>query len=196
MDSPYILVLFSSNTGSTHKLARSIARGVNACRGIEARLRTVPDLEGENPESAVAYATVADLAGASGLALGSPTHFGNMGSSLQAFLEKTTGLWFKGGLVNKPLAVFTSSSSMHGGQETTLINMMTPFLHHGMVVVGLPYTLDGLSHTKGGGTPYGASHVSRSDLDAAGEEQEHRFAMAQGKRLAQVALLLSQYQED
>lgn len=190
MSTPYILVLFASKTGSTHALAKSIVRGINAIGGVEARLRTVPTIDQIHnqtpaPERGPAYATVEDLANASGVALGSPTQFSNMTSGLQYYLEQTSSLWMNGALVNKPLAVFTSSSSLHGGQETTLMNMMTPFLHHGMILVGVPYTVDGLDETTTGGTPYGASHVEspggkKRELDAV----EHKIAMALGKRLA------------
>ena len=193
MQSPYILILFASKTGSTHTLAKSIMRGVNSVSGIEARIRTVPTLDQlinkvDVAESGPAFATPQDLAEASGLALGSPTHFSNMTSSLQYFLEQTSGLWVSGALVNKPLAVFTSSSSLHGGQETTLMNMITPFLHHGMLIVGIPYTEEKLNKATSGGTPYGASHVeSHSDAKTELDEVEHQLAMAQGKRLAEIA---------
>lgn len=192
MSTPYILVLFASKTGSTHALAKSIMRGINAIGGIEARLRTVPTIDQLReqtpaPERGPAFATVDDLAGASGLALGSPTQFSNITSGLQYYLEQTSALWMNGALVNKPLAVFTSSSSLHGGQETTLMNMITPFLHHGMIVVGIPYTVEELGVTTTGGTPYGASHIEspggkKRDLDTV----EHKLAMALGKRLASI----------
>ena len=193
MIKPYILILFASKTGSTHAIAKSIMRGVNTVEGMEARLRTVPTFEQlqeqvDVPKSGPAFVTPEDLADASGVVLGSPTHFSNMASGLQYFLEQTSGLWFSGALVDKPLAVFTSSSSLHGGQETTLMNMITPFLHHGMIIVGIPYSSPGLAGTTTGGSPYGASHVegpngAKRDID----KVEHQLAMALGKRLASIA---------
>ena len=196
MHEKYVLILFASKTGSTYALAKSVLRGANSVPGISGRLRTVQsvsELMGKVPvgNQEVPVVTVDDLAGASAVALGSPTQFSNMTSGLQYFLEQTSGLWMQGALVDKPLTVFTSSASLHGGQETTLMNMITPFLHHGMVIVGMPYTHPELSTTTTGGTPYGASHVEspggvKRDLDA----HEHKLAMAQGKRLASMALKL------
>ena len=194
MSKPYILIVFVSETGATSNLAHSIARGVNSIAGIEAKIRTVPPVSLEvddekKPERAVAFVTKDELAQCSGLAIGSPTHFGNMASALQYWLEGTTSLWFSGALVDKPVCAFTSSSSLHGGQETTLINMLMPLLHHGMLVLGVPYTVEALSKTQKGGTPYGASHVASHDSDGL-TEHEHEIAIAQGKRLATVALAL------
>ena len=163
--------------------------------GVEAHLRTVPSVEQivngvDSAEDGAPFVTVEEFAQASGLALGSSTRFGNMAASMQIFLEKTTGLWFNGALVDKPVSVFTTSSSMHGGQETTLTNMMTPLLHHGMVLVGVPYTVAALGKTKTGGTPYGASHVSGQGGERALDDHEHAIAIAQGKRLAKIAKVL------
>lgn len=194
MSEPYILVVFASETGSTKNLAHSISRGVNACSGIEARVRTVPsvnELIDEVDPQDVPYASIEDLENCCGLAIGSPTHFGNMASGLQYWIEKTSSLWFSGRLVNKPVSVFTSSASLHGGQETTLMNMLTPLMHQGLVIVGVPYTSKSLLRTKKGGTPYGASHVAgEGGGDAELTEDEHKIAVDQGKRLAQIALAL------
>ena len=201
MSEPYILVVFSSTSGATEQLAHSIARGVNMCSGMTAKIRTVPSVEDLiNTDQAktqrVAYATPDDLANCSGLAIGSPTHFGNMSSGLQHWLEKTTGLWFSGSLVNKPACVFTASASLHGGQETTLINMLTPLMHHGMLILGVPYTSGSLNKTERGGTPYGASFVTGgSDGNPELTDIEHDIACEQGKRLAEVAIALMR-QED
>jgi NAD(P)H dehydrogenase (quinone) len=196
MNKPYILVVFSSTSGATEQLAHSIARGVNMCSGMTAKIRTVPSVDDLiNTDQAktqnVAYATSDDLANCSGLAIGSPTHFGNMSSGLQHWLEKTTGLWFSGGLVNKPACVFTASASLHGGQETTLINMLTPLMHHGMIILGVPYSSGNLNKTERGGTPYGASFVTGgSNSDPELTDIEHDIACEQGKRLAEVASAL------
>ena len=195
MTEPYILVLYASTTGHTKRLAEIIQRGVRMVSGMDACLRTVPSIEEmvagkEHSEDGAPFVTVEELEAASGLALGSSTRFGNMAASLQAFLEKTSGLWFKGAMVDKPVSVFTASSSMHGGQETTLMNMITPLLHHGMLVVGVPYTVPELGKTMSGGSPYGASHVSGQDGGRELDEQEYAIALAQGKRLALVAKAL------
>ena len=197
MGKPYILVVYCSEMGSTHNLAQSIARGVRAHSGIEARVRVVPSIQavksGDKAESdqGIAYVTEDDLANCAGLAVGSPTHFGNMASALQYWLEGTTSLWYAGAMIDKPASVFTSSASMHGGQETTLMNMMTPLLHLGMVIVGVPYAVPSLAATQKGGTPYGASHVSgEGGQDANLTEDEHAIAVAQGQRLAAIALPL------
>lgn len=195
MANPYILVLYASTTGHTKRLAEIVQRGIRMVPGVDVCLRTVPSVEQllggvESPEVGAPFVTVDELAGASGLALGSSTRFGNMAASIQIFLEKTSGLWFKGALVDKPVSVFTASSSMHGGQETTLMNMITPLLHHGMVVVGVPYTVPELGKTVAGGTPYGASHVSGQDGGRECDDHEHAIALAQGKRLAKIAKAL------
>ena len=199
MGNPYVLVVFSSLTGSAKNLAHSVARGINMCEGIEAKIRTVPSVEeivshkGEEvrENQGVAYVTREELEGCHGLAIGSPTHFGNMASGLQYWMEQTTSLWFSGRLVNKPVSVFCASASLHGGQETTLMNIITPLLHHGMVIVGVPYTVDALTKTQGGGTPYGATHVSgESSKGSELTDDEHAICIAQGRRLAEVALRL------
>ncbi len=196
MSTPYILVLYYSRHGATRAMAKHIARGVEQS-GIEARLRTVPAIsanckatEPEIPEEGALYCTEQDLANCAGLALGSPTRFGNMAAPLKYFIDSTSSLWLSGSLIDKPAAVFSSSSSLHGGQETTLLSMMIPLIHHGMVIVGLPYSESGLLKTSTGGTPYGATHVAGSDnrdLD----ETELKLCLAQGKRLGRLAAQLS-----
>ncbi len=194
---PYILVLYYSRTGSVAKLAQFIARGIESVAGIEARIRTVPPVSPTNaaidpaiPEEGAIYATLDDLAGCAGLAMGSPTRFGNMAAPLKYFIDGTSGLWQNGSLVGKPAALFTSTASFHGGQETTLISMMLPLLHHGMLILGLPYSEENLIHTQTGGTPYGASHISGIKNDRAISEEEKQLAIALGKRLATVTLQL------
>src|ERR1700716_2999730 len=162
-----ILVLYYSRSGATAELARQVCRGVESVAGASARLRTVPPVYAENadkpkpvPASGAPYATLEDLRETQGLVLGSPTRFGNMAAPLKYFLDGTSSLWLKWALSGKPAAVFTSIATLHGGQETTLISMMLPLLHHGMFIVGLPYTEAALSSTTSGGTPYGATHVS------------------------------------
>ena len=194
---PYILVLYYSRYGATAAMAQQIARGVEQISGMEARIRTVPavstDCEATAPavpaEGAV-YCTLDDLRDCSGLAMGSPTRFGNMAAALKYFLDGTSSLWASGALVGKPAAVFTSTSSMHGGQETTLLSMMLPLLHHGMLITGIPYTEEALNHTKTGGTPYGASHLACKGNENLSED-EITLCQALGKRLAGIALALS-----
>ncbi|GGY16678.1 NAD(P)H:quinone oxidoreductase [Paludibacterium paludis] len=193
-----ILVLYYSQHGSTEALARLIARGVESVPGCRARLRTVPKVstvceasEPAIPAKGAPYIEASDLAECIGLALGSPTRFGNMAASVKYFLDGTSPLWTQGILAGKPACVFTSSASQHGGQESTLLSMMIPLLHHGMVILGLPYTEADLSTTTGGGTPYGASHVSGLKNLAQPTDEEKRLALAQGKRLAQTALKLA-----
>jgi NAD(P)H dehydrogenase (quinone) len=197
-----ILVLFYSRTGATLALARQVCRGIESVAGATALLRTVPAVvtaaEGPAqpvPASGPAYATAEDLAGADGLVLGSPTRFGNMAAPLKHFLDGTGALWASGALAGRPAAVFTSTQSLHGGQETTLLSMMLPLLHHGMVLVGLPYTEDALHQTRSGGTPYGATHVS--GLANGGlSTDEAQLAQALGKRVAQIALRLGVREQD
>jgi NAD(P)H dehydrogenase (quinone) len=191
-----ILVLFYSRTGATLELARQVCRGVEAVPGAAALLRTVPAvatvIDGPAqpvPPSGPAYATPADLANADGLVLGSPTRFGNMAAPLKHFLDGTGALWASGALSGKPAAVFTSTQSMHGGQETTLLSMMLPLLHHGMVLVGLPYTETALHQTRSGGAPYGATHVSGMATGGLSAEEKD-LAQALGRRVAQIALRL------
>ena len=192
-----ILILYYSQHGATRALAQQIARGVEGVEGCRARLRTVPRVSAvceatapEVPEAGAPYVEHADLVECIGLALGSPTRFGNMAAPLKYFLDSTSGEWMQGALVDKPACVFTSTSSMHGGQETTLLTMALPLIHHGMLWLGLPYTLPALAHTRTGGSPYGASHVSGIKNDTMLTEEEKTLAQAQGKRLADMALKL------
>ena len=192
-----ILVLYYSQHGATRQMAQLIARGVEQVQGVRARLRTVAKVstvcestEPAIPESGAPYAELCDLEECIGLALGSPTRFGNMAAALKYFLDGTGGLWMNHALVGKPAALFTSTGSMHGGQESTLLSMMLPLLHHGMVIVGLPYSEPELSTTQSGGTPYGASHVAGLANDQAISDAEKKLCMALGKRLAQTALKL------
>lgn len=197
-DSPYVLVLYYSRTGSVRTLASHIARGVESVSGIEARVRTVPAVstvceatEDAIPEDGAPYCTEDDLRDCSGLALGSPTRFGNMAAPMKYFIDSTSALWLSGSLEGKPAGVFTSTSSMHGGQESTLLSMMIPLLHHGMVIAGVPYTEPELSATTTGGTPYGPTHVAGLDNKRAVDDTEHKLAMALGRRLGEFALRLS-----
>lgn len=199
MASPYILVLYYSRTGATAQLAQYIARGVESVAGIEARLRTVPPVsttceavDKTIPDSGAPYATLDDLKQCHGLALGSPTRFGNMAAPLKYFLDGTSTLWLAGDLVDKPACVFSSSASMHGGQETTLVSMMLPLLHQGMLLVGLPYTEPALNSTQTGGTPYGVTHVSGVGNDKALSQDEIALAKRMGERLARIAMGLTQ----
>ncbi len=192
-----ILVLYYSHTGAVKEMAHAVARGVDSVPGARARLRTVPKVstvceavEPGIPDSGSPYVELKDLEACAGLALGSPTRFGNMAAPLKYFLDGTGGLWLKGILAGKPAAVFTSTATQHGGQETTLISMLLPLLHHGMVIVGVPYTAPELISTAGGGTPYGASHVSGMGGERPMTEDERRLCFALGKRLAEVALRL------
>lgn len=187
-----ILVLYYSRNGATAELARQICRGVESVNGMNARLRTVPPVStvtSDSPEPAIPpsgppYASIDDLRECAGLILGSPTRFGNMAAPLKHFIDGTSSLWLSGGLVNKPAAVFTSTQTMHGGQESTLLSMMLPLLHHGMYLVGLPYTEAALSHTQSGGSPYGASHVASSQTLT---DDEKLLAQLLGKRVAALA---------
>ena len=196
MSTPYILVLFYSRNGSTTEMARHIARGIEQA-GMEARLRTVPAISTECeavaadiPAEGAVYASLDDLKHCSGLALGSPTRFGNMAAPLKYFLDGTSNLWLTGALVGKPAGVFTSTASLHGGQETTLLSMMMPLLHHGMLITGLPYSESALLNTTGGGTPYGPSHHAGADGKRKLDEHEIALCRALGKRLAETAMKL------
>ncbi|MBA1247087.1 NAD(P)H:quinone oxidoreductase [Pseudomonas luteola] len=196
MSASYILVLYYSRHGATAQMAQQIARGVEM-GGLEARIRTVPGVSTvceatapEIPEEGALYASLDDLRHCSGLALGSPTRYGNMAAALKYFLDGTNSLWLTGELVGKPAAVFTSTASLHGGQESTLLSMLLPLLHHGMLVTGLPYSESALLETKGGGTPYGASHFAGTDGKRALDEHEITLCRALGKRLATTALQL------
>jgi len=193
-----ILVLYYSQGGAVKEMAQVIARGIESVNGAKARIRTVPKVsanceatEAEVPSSGAPYVELQDLEECAGLALGSPTRFGNMAAPMKYFLDGTTSLWLKGAMIGKPAAVFTSSGSMHGGNETTLLTMMLPLLHHGMLMVGLPYSEPALSSTTTGGTPYGASHIGGAMNDRPISEDEKKLCLALGKRLAETALKLA-----
>ena len=193
-----ILILYYSSSGSVRELARHIARGVESVAGMSARVRTVPKVstviqavEPEIPGDGPPYVTLTDLDECVGLAMGSPTRFGNMAAPLKYFLDGTGGDWMRGTLIGKPAAVFTSTTSQHGGQEATLLTMMLPLLHHGMMIVGLPYSEPELTSTREGGTPYGASHVAGAANDMPVTDTEKNLAFALGKRLAGVAAKLA-----
>ncbi len=197
MKTPYILVLYYSRNGATEKLAHQIARGVESMSGIEARVRTVPAVSATCekiapavPNEGAIYCTEEELAECAGLALGSPTRFGNMAAPMKYFLDGTSGLWMNGSLEGKPACVFTSTGSMHGGQESTLLSMMIPLMHHGMVIAGLPYTEKALHETTTGGSPYGPTHAELND-DSKLSEHEIKLCQAMGKRIAELALKLS-----
>ena len=185
-DFGYILILYYSSHGHVKLLAEQISIGVESCK-MEARIRTVPRIssvcestESDIPDDGDIYCTIEDLKNCAGLMVGSPTRFGTMSASLKYFLESSSSLWLEGSLVDKPAGVFTSSSSFHGGQESTLLSMMLPLLHHGMIISGIPYTEGALSKTKTGGSPYGSSHVEGSALS----EDEKKICKAHGKRIA------------
>ena len=193
-----VLVLYYSRSGATAELARQVCRGVDGVVGASARLRTVPPVTAESeaaakpvPASGAPYATLDDLRETQALVLGSPTRFGNMAAPLKHFLDGTASLWVSGTLAGKPAGVFTSTQTMHGGQETTLVSMMLPLLHHGMVLVGLPYTERALNETRSGGTPYGASHLSTPGSSPALTDAEKSLAQALGKRVAALAVQLA-----
>ncbi|MDC7703166.1 NAD(P)H:quinone oxidoreductase [Vogesella indigofera] len=193
-----ILVLYYSQHGATRELARMIARGIDSVDGCRARLRTVPKVSTvcettapAVPDSGAPYVEKQDLQDCAGLALGSPTRFGNMAAAMKYFLDGTAPEWMQGTLAGKPACVFTSSSTQHGGQESTLLSMMIPLLHHGMLLLGLPFTEQALSHTRTGGTPYGASHVAGHDNNVTLSEDEKQLAIAQGRRLAEAARKLA-----
>jgi len=198
MSAPYVLVLYYSRNGATRGMAQQIARGIELS-GMEAKVRTVPAVspnteasEPDIPESGDAYCSIEDLKGCTGLALGSPTRFGNMAAPLKYFIDNTGSQWLSGDLIDKPAAVFTSTGSLHGGQETTLLSMMLPLMHHGMIMVGLPYSESRLMSTQSGGTPYGASHTAGSNSDQPLSEDEGALCLALGKRLAETANKLHQ----
>ena len=193
-----ILILYYSQTGAVKQMAQFIARGVEKVPQTGARLRTVPKVstvaeatEPDVPDAGAPYVEYSDLEQCSGLALGSPTRFGNMAAPLKYFIDGTGGLWLKGAMSGKPAAMFTSTASMHGGQETTLLSMMMPLIHHGMLIVGLPYSEPELMSTRGGGTPYGASHLAGANADQPISEDERRLCISLGTRLADVARKLS-----
>ncbi|MDP2110847.1 MAG: NAD(P)H:quinone oxidoreductase [Thiobacillus sp.] len=189
-----ILVLYYSAGGSVREMAQLVARGIRQVAGASARVRTVPPVaprtqvaEPPVPDEGAPYVELADLEQCAGLALGSPTRFGNMAAPLKYFLDTTGALWARGALAGKPAAVFTSTASLHGGQEVTLMTMMPPLLHHGMIIVGLPYSNPELNQTRSGGTPYGASHWAGPDGREPMTEEERKLAFALGRRLAQTA---------
>ncbi|WP_149195975.1 NAD(P)H:quinone oxidoreductase [Luteimonas suaedae] len=195
---PEILVLYYSRGGSVAKLARHVARGIGEVDGMAARVRTVPPVAAVTvaasppvPEDGAPYVERGDLAECTGLVFGSPTRFGNMAAPLKHFIDGLGAEWASGTLVGKPAAVFTSTATQHGGQESTLLSMMLPLLHHGCVLVGIPYTEPALSSTRGGGTPYGASHVSGSADDPQPSDDEAALARALGRRVAQLAAKLA-----
>jgi NAD(P)H dehydrogenase (quinone) len=195
---PDILVLYYSRHGAVKEMARWVAHGVERVAGMSARLRTVPRVATvvevaapAVPEAGAPYCELADLEQCAGIALGSPTRFGNMAAPLKHFWDGTAALWLSGTLAGKPAAVFSSSSSLHGGQETTLVSMMLPLLHHGMLIVGLPYTEAGLMRTSSGGTPYGASHLAGAASDRAVDDSEKQLCIALGQRLAETARRLA-----
>lgn len=197
MQSPYVLVLYYSRHGAVARMAELIARGIEQVPDIEARVRTVPAVSPNHeateppiPESGAVYCQEDDLRRCAGLVLGSPTRFGNMAAPLKYFLDSTGSLWVSGALIDKPAAVFTSSSSLHGGQESTLLSMMNPLLHHGMVICGLPYSLSQLNTTSGGGTPYGPSHHAGPDSNKSISDSETQLCIAMGERIAKLALKL------
>jgi NAD(P)H dehydrogenase (quinone) len=193
-----ILILYYSQTGAVKQMAQFIARGVEKVPQMGARLRTVAKVstvaeatQPAIPDAGAPYVEYSDLEQCAGLALGSPTRFGNMAAPLKYFIDGTGGLWLKGAMSGKPAAVFTSTASMHGGQETTLLSMMMPLIHHGMLIIGVPYSEPELMSTRGGGTPYGASHLAGANADQPISEDERRLCIALGARLAEVARKLS-----
>ena len=191
-----VLILYYSRHGGTEQLARAIGVGVEA-GGVTAKIRTVPPISSDpdaeqpdDPATGPPFVTLDDLTGCSALALGSPTRFGNMAAPVKHFLDSTSGLWLNGALINKPACVFTSTSSMHGGQESTLLSMMLPLIHHGMVIAGLPYSEPALHNTATGGTPYGVTHLAANNVTTLSSE-EKQLCHAQGKRLAELARALT-----
>lgn len=194
-----VLVLYYTQGGSVRRMAELIAEGIERVPGASARLRTVPKVattvaipEPSIPDTGAPYCELRDLEECAGLALGSPTRFGNMAAPMKYFLDGTASLWMSGALAGKPACVFTSTASLHGGQETTLLSMMLPLMHHGMLIMGLPYTHAELLATRTGGTPYGASHFAGAADDQPVSDTERALCIAQGKRLAEVAMRLRQ----
>ncbi len=193
-----ILIVYDSNSNHTRSMAQRVARGVESVAQCEARVRSVAQAGSTSadrappvPNSGAPFAELQDLEECDGLILGTPTHFGNMTASLKLFLDSTTSIWMQGKLIGKPAAVFTSTGSMHGGQESTLLSMMLPLLHHGMLITGLPYNLPELSSTTTGGTPYGASHVAGADGERALDDTEALLCTALGERVARIAHTLA-----
>lgn len=194
----YILVAYYSETAHTEKMARQISRGIDAVDGIEARLRQIPPVstaleatEPAVPVSGAPYASAEDLRHCDGLILGSPTYYGQMAAAVKHYLDETSDLWMAGTLCGKPAAVFTSTGTQHGGQEVALFGMMTPLLHHGMLITGLPYTESALHDTRTGGSPYGASHLSGTDGEMPLSDDEKTLCRALGKRVAELAVILA-----
>jgi NAD(P)H dehydrogenase (quinone) len=194
-----ILILYYSRHGATAEMARQIARGVEEISQMSARLRTVPEVstvceatQEDIPAQGAPYVSEEDLESCSGLILGSPTRFGNMAAPMKYFLDTTSRLWMSGAMIGKPAAVFTSTSSLHGGQESTLLSMMLPLLHHGMMMLGVPYSETALLHTRSGGTPYGASHLAGSDSKLPLSDEEKQICRTQGHHLASIASRLQQ----
>ncbi len=199
MTAPFVLVLYYSRHGATADMAAQVARGVESVTGMSARLRTVPPVSAdceksrdEIPDEGPLYCELDDLRDCAGLVMGSPTRFGNMAAPLKYFLDQTSSLWLSGAMVDRPAGVFTSTSSLHGGQESTLLSMMLPLLHHGMLVAGLPYSEAGLLSTTSGGTPYGASHWAGADNSREVDECEAALCRALGARIARLARMLSE----
>ena len=197
MSSSYILVLYYSRHGAVAEMAQQVARGIEQVIGMEARVRTVPAVSADCeavaediPADGPLYCSAEDLQQCAGLVMGSPTRFGNMAAPLKYFIDCTSSLWLSGAMIDKPAAVFTSSSSLHGGQESTLLTMMLPLLHHGMLMAGLPYSEPALMNTQSGGTPYGASHMAGQQSDRALDQNELVLCRALGKRVATIALSL------
>ena len=195
--SPYILVLYYSRTGQTAEMAAQIARGVSRVQGMDARIRTVPSVSPNTeaslpavPDDGAPYASKDDLANCAGLAIGSPTRFGNMAAPLKYFLDSTGDLWLNGTLNGKPAGAFTSTGSLHGGQESTLLTMMVPLLHHGMVLCGVPYSESALNETSAGGTPYGPSHWAGTGEPQSVNDHEKAICQTFGERLARLAMKL------
>lgn len=192
----YILILYYSRYGAVKALAEAIAEGVESMSGIAAKLRTVPPIKNATetteaiPTSGDLYVELDDLRNCAGLALGSPTRFGNMAAPLKYFIDQTSEIWLSGALVDKPATVFSSSATLHGGQESTLLTMMLPLLHHGMLMIGIPFTESELQTTNAGGTPYGVTHVTFGDHQTVISKEERALAVKVGKRLAQAALKL------
>ena len=192
-----VLVLYYSRHGATLELANRVARGAELVEGVEAIIRTVPEvsavceaIESAVPDQGAPYVTMEDVTSADGIAFGSPTRFGMMATPLKYFLEQTSAQWLSGSLIGKPAGVFTSTSSMHGGQEATLLSMMLPLLHHGMVITGVPYSTAALMTTETGGTPYGPSHVAGANNQNSISADEHTISFALGKRIAELAVAL------
>ena len=200
---PYVLILFYSRQGATKAMAEAMAAGVESESGIAARLRTVPPVSAtceavdpDIPAEGAVYASLDDLRHCAGMAIGSPTRFGNMAAPLKHFLDGSSELWMNGALIDKPASAFTSTASLHGGQETTLMTMLVPLLHHGMVLSGLPYSETELFTTTTGGTPYGATHLAGQRSNRSLDEQERNLCIAQGRRLARLSLALGTMREE